>query len=335
MSAGTLPASGDTMRAMTYDRYGPPQQLRPSELPVPTPMPGSILVRVRAASVNALDWHLMRGKPYIARMSAGLRRPKRNVPLVDVAGTVVAVGAEVPGFAVGDEVFANKGRAAAEYVSGPARLFAPRPAGLSPEEAAAVPAAAVTALQALRDQGHLEAGQSVLVHGAGGGVGTFTLQIARALGAGTVTAVTRTENLELARSLGADHVVDYTAEDVIRRPERYDLVVDNGATRPLLAMRRLLAPGGRLVTVGASKGDWIGPMVRIVAGGIVSRFGGPDMVGFIADPTQEDLLTLKELIEAGSVRPVIDRTYPLARTAEAIAYLETMRARGKVVITVA
>jgi NADPH:quinone reductase-like Zn-dependent oxidoreductase len=334
MSAETVAAGGDTMRAMTYDRYGPPEQLRLRELPVPNPIAGSILVRVRAASVNALDWHLMRGKPYIARASAGLRRPKRNIPLVDVAGTVVAVGPEVTGFAVGDEVFANKGRAAAEFVSGPARLFAPRPSGLSAEEAAAIPAAAITALQALRDQGHLAAGQSVLIHGAGGGVGTFTVQLARALGAGTVVGVTRTENLELARSLGADHVVDYTAEDVTRRPERFDLVIDNGATRPLLAMRRLLRPDGRLVTVGASKGEWIGPMVRLVAGGIVSRFGGPAMVGFIADPTQEDLLTLKGLVEAGSVRPVIDRTYPLERTAEAIAYLETMRARGKVVITV-
>jgi NADPH:quinone reductase-like Zn-dependent oxidoreductase len=289
---------------------------------------------VKAASVNALDWHMLRGKPYIARLSAGLTKPKKHIPLVDVAGTVVAVGPDVTDLAVGDEVYANKGRAAAEYVSGPAELFAPRPMNLSAEEAAAAPAAAITALQALRDQGHLREGQAVLVYGAGGGVGTFSVQLARALGAGTVTGVTRTENLELVRSLGADNVIDYTAEDVTRRSERYDVIIDNGATRPILAMRRLLAADGRLVTVGASKGDWIGPMVRIVGAGIVSKFGGPAMVGFIADPTREDLMTLSQHLESGAVRPVIDRTYPLERTAEAIAYLETMRARGKVVITI-
>ena len=222
------------MRAITYDRYGPPDVFRLADVPTPTPSPGGVLVKVAAASVNAFDWHLLRGKPYLARMSEGLRTPKRNIPLVDVAGTVVAVGPEVTDLAVGDEVFANKGRSAAEYVSGPARLFAPRPASLSPEEAAAVPAAAITALQALRDQGHIQPGQSVLVHGAGGGVGTFTVQVARALGAGEITGVTRTENLDLVRSIGADHVIDYTSEDVTRRPERYDLIIDNGATRPLL-----------------------------------------------------------------------------------------------------
>ena len=334
MNGKTLPAPTETMRAITYDRYGPPDVLRLSELPVPTPGAGSVLVKITAASVNALDWHMLRGKPYIARTSAGLRTPKRNIPLVDLAGTVVAVGPDVTDLAVGDEVFANKARSAAEFVSGPARLFAPRPATLSPEEAAALPAAAITALQALRDQGQIQQGQSVLVHGAGGGVGTFTVQIARALGAAEVTAVTRTENVELVRSIGADHVVDYTSEDVTRRSERYDLIIDNGATRPLLAMRRLLAPGGKLVTVGASKGNWIGPMVRIVAGGIVSKFGGPAMVGFIAEPTRDDLITVTGLVDSGAVRPVIDRTYPLERTAEAIAYLETMRARGKVVITI-
>ena len=334
MNGSTLPAPRETMRAITYDRYGPPDVLKLADVPIPTPGPGSVLVKVAAASVNAFDWHLLRGKPYVARVSEGVRAPKRNIPLVDMAGTVVAVGAEVTDLAVGDEVFANKGRSAAEFVSGPARLFAPRPATLSPEEAAAVPAAAITALQALRDQGHIQPGQSVLVHGAGGGVGTFTVQVARALGAGEITAVTRTENVDLVRSIGADHVIDYTGEDVTRRPERYDLIIDNGATRPLLAMRRLLAPDGTLVTVGASRGDWIGPMVRIVAGGIVSKLGGPAMIGFIAEPTREDLVTLTGLIESGAVRPVIDRVYPLERTAEAIAYLETMRARGKVVITV-
>ncbi|HEY8169778.1 MAG TPA: NAD(P)-dependent alcohol dehydrogenase [Candidatus Limnocylindria bacterium] len=331
--AATIAAPGATMRAITYDRYGSPDVLRLSEVPVPSVADGNLLVRVGATSVNALDWHMLRGKPYVARLSAGLTKPKKPIPCVDVAGTVVAVGSEVTGFAVGDRVFANKGRAAAEYVSGPASLFVPMPSNLSMEEAAAIPAAGITALQAIRDRGLLQAGQSVLVHGAGGGVGTFSVQIAKALG-GEVTGVTRTENLELVRSIGADRVVDYSASDVTRSGERYDLVIDNGATRPLLSMRRLLKPSGRLVTVGASRGAFIGPVVRIVAGGVVSRFGGPAMIGFFAEPKREDLLVLKDLAESGALTSVIDRTYPLRKTAEALAYLETMRARGKVVVTI-
>jgi NADPH:quinone reductase-like Zn-dependent oxidoreductase len=322
------------MRAIVYRQYGSPDVLRLEDVPKPVPKDGEVLVRVHAAALNALDWHMLRGKPYVARLSMGWWRPKRSIPGVDMAGTVEAVGAAVSAFKPGDEVFANKGRACAEYVCGPERLFAPRPANLTMEEAAAVPAAAITALQALRDRGNVQAGQRVLVNGASGGVGTFTVQLAKAYGA-QVTGVTSTPNVDLVRSIGADHVIDYTREDFTRRRERYDLVVDNAANRSLLAMRRVLAPTGTLVLVGASRGDWIGPMVRILGAAQLSRFGTRKMVGMLAEPTRDDLLALSELIEAGKVRPVIDRTYPLAETADAIRYLETMHARAKVVILVA
>jgi NADPH:quinone reductase-like Zn-dependent oxidoreductase len=288
---------------------------------------------VRAASVNALDWHMLRGKPYLVRMDTGILRPKRSIPGVDVAGTVEEVGAEVTDFKPGDEVFADNRHTLAETVMGRAALYLHRPASLTPEEAAAIPAAGMTALQALRDHGRLEPGQHVLVYGAGGGVGTFTVQVAKALGA-EVTAVTRAENVDLVRSIGADHVIDYTAEDPTRRPERFDLLVDNGATRSILSLKRLLAPRGRMVLVGASKGDWIGPMVRILGGGMLARFGDQTITGMLAKPTREDLRTLSEMAVDGRIRPVIDRTYPLAEAAEAIRYLETMRARGKVIVTV-
>jgi NADPH:quinone reductase-like Zn-dependent oxidoreductase len=322
-----------TMKAIVYRAYGGPERLRLEDVPVPELQPNGLLIRVRAASINALDWHLLRGKPYIARLDAGFRGPKRAIPGVDVAGTVEAVGSEVTGFQPGDEVFADNRYTLAETVAGRAALYVHRPANLTPEQAAAIPAAGVTALQALRDHGQLQPGQHVLVYGAGGGVGTFTVQVAKALGA-EVTGVTRTENLELIRSIGADHVIDYTAEDPTRRAERYDLIVDNGATRPVLALRRVLAPTGRMVLVGASKGDWIGPMVRIVGSSLLARFGDQTITGMLAKPTAEDLRILADMAADGRIRPVIDRTYPLAQAAEAIAYLETMRARGKVVISV-
>lgn len=321
------------MKAMLYRAYGSPDVLHLGEVPKPTVKDGDVLVRVHAAAVNALDWHMVRGKPYFARLSMGLRQPKRNIPGVDVAGTVEAVGSGVTGLKPGDEVFANKGRACAEYVCGPEAVFALKPANLTFEQAAAVPAAGITALQALRDHGHVQPGQTVLINGAAGGVGTFTVQIAKAFGA-EVTGVCSTQNVDMVRSIGADNVIDYTREDFTRGAQRFDLVIDNAANRSLRSMRRVLAPNGTMVLVGASKGDWIGPVVRILGAKQLSRFGGQKMVGFFADPTREDLLTLKELIEAGKVTPVIDRTYPLAETPDAIRYLETMHARAKVVITV-
>ena len=322
------------MKAIVYHRYGSPDVLSLVDVPKPQPMAGEVLVRIHAASLNALDWHSVRGKPYVARLTMGLRKPKRSILGVDLAGTVEAVGAGVTEFKPGDEVFANKGRACAEYVAGKASLFAPKPVNLTMEQAAAVPAAGITALQAVRDRGHVQAGQKVLIHGAGGGVGTFSVQIAKALGA-EVTGVTCTENLDMVRSLGADHVIDYTREDFTRGANRYDVMIDNGATRTLLSMKRVLSPTGIIVGVGASKGDWIGPLVRIFGGGLLAKFGDQRIVGFICDPTREDHMTMKELVEAGKVTPCVDRVYPLARAPEAMRYLETMNARGKIVIGVA
>ncbi len=321
-----------TMRAVVYRRYGSPDVLHLEEVPKPVPKAGEVLVRVHAAALNALDWHMVRGKPYIARLSMGLRGPKRSIPGVDMAGTVEAVGADVTDLSPGDEVYANKGRACAEYVCGPARVFVRKPANLTLDQAAAVPAAALTALQALRDHGGLRSGQSVLVNGAAGGAGTFTVQLAHAFG-GVVTAVCSTHNVDMVRGLGAAHVIDYTAEDFTRMGQEFDLVIDNAASRPLLAMRRVIAPGGKLVMVGASKGDWVGAVVRSIAAGQLARFGSRRMSGMLTDPNREDLLTLTELIEAGKMAPVIDRTYPLARTADALRYLETKHARAKVLIS--
>ena len=322
------------MKAIVYHRYGSPDVLSLADVPKPRPKAGEILVRIHAASLNALDWHSVRGKPYVARLSMGLRKPKRHFVGVDLAGTVEAVGTGVTEFTPGDEVFANKGRGSAECVAGKASLFSPRPKNLTMEQAAAVPAAGITALQAVRDRGSVKPGQKVLIHGAGGGVGTFSVQIAKALGA-EVTGVTRTENLDMVRTLGADHVIDYTREDFTRGANRYDVIIDNGATRTLVSMKRVLTPSGIIVGVGASKGDWIGPLVRIFGGGLLAKFGEQRIVGFICDPTREDHMTMKELIEAGKVTPCVDRVYPLAETPEAMRYLETLNARGKIVIGVA
>ena len=321
------------MQAIVYHRYGSPDVLRLEEVDKPTLKDGDVLVRVRAAAVNPLDWHLIRGMPYIVRPTSGWRTPKRNIPGVDVAGVLEAVGHDVTAFQPGDEVFGEKSRACAEYVCGPAKLFTHKPVNLTMEEAAAVPVGAVTALQALRDKGKIKAGQKVLINGSSGGVGTFAVQLAKAFGA-EVTAVCSTPNLELVRSLGADHVIDYTRKNFTRGKERYDLVVDNAGSRSLIAMKRVLTPNGTAVLVGASKGNWIGPIARILGASQLSRFGSKKLVGMLTDIQPEDLAFLKELIEAGKIAPVIDRTYPLSETADAIRYLETMRARGKVVITV-
>jgi NADPH:quinone reductase-like Zn-dependent oxidoreductase len=324
-----------TMKAITYRRYGSPDVLRIREVPTPDVRPGDVLVRVHAASVNALDWHMVRGKPYVARFEMGLRQPKGSILGVDVAGIVEAVGSEVTELKPGDEVFANKGKACAEYVCGPARLFVPKPANVTMEQAAAVPAAGITALMAIRDHGKVQAGTSVLIHGAGGGVGTFTVQIAKAFGA-KVTAVTRTENVDLVRSLGADDVIDYTRDDFTRGGRRWDVIIDNGATRSLMAMRRVLAKDGTIVLVGASKGDVVGPLARgFIGGPLLSAFREQRIITFYASPKRDDLLLLKEMIEAGTITPVVDRVYPLAQTPDAMRYLETMQARGKIVITVA
>ncbi len=320
------------MRAIVYRSYGSPDILRLEEVPKPVVKDGDVLVRVHAASVNPLDWHLLRGKPYIVRPTSGWRKPKRNIPGVDVAGVVEAVGRDVTLVKPGDEVFGEKTRACAEYVCGPEKLFVHKPANMTLEQAAALPVGAITALQALREKGHVQAGQKVLINGASGGVGTFAVQLGKHFGA-DVTGVCSTPNVDMVRSLGADHVIDYTREDFTRGDGKYDLIIDNVGNRSLLALRRALAPNGRAVLVGASKGNWIGPIARILGGQQLSRFG-PKFVGMLTDIEREDLLYLKELAEAGKISPVIDRTYPLSEVPDAIRYLETMRARGKVIITV-
>jgi NADPH:quinone reductase-like Zn-dependent oxidoreductase len=323
------------MKAVVYRRYGSPEVLRLEEVPDPVVKPGDVLVRVRAASLNPLDWHLLRGKPYIVRPTAGWRRPKRNIPGVDVAGVVEAVGSEVTQLKVGDEVFGEKTRACAEYVCGPERLFVPKPKNLTLEEAAAVPVGAITALQALRENANVERGQKVLINGASGGVGTFAVQLARHFGA-DVTAVCSTRNVELVRSLGADRVIDYTEENFTRGRERYDVIVDNVGNHGVSALRRALTATGALVGVGIdpTRGDWIAPLLRIASANVLARIGTRRLAFMLTDIEREDLLYMTELIEAGAVRPVIDRTYPLAEVPDAIRYLETFRARGKVVIRV-
>ena len=323
------------MKAIVYRRYGSPDVLRLEDVDKPVVKDGDVLVRVHAAALNPLDWHLLRGKPYIVRPTAGWLKPKRNIPGIDVAGVVEAVGSGVTQLRPGDEVFGETSRACAEYVCGPEKLFVQKPANLTFEQAAAVPVAAATALQALRDEGALQPGQRILINGASGGVGTFEVQLATFFGA-DVTAVCSTRNVELVRSLGADRVIDYSREDFTRGPQRYDLIVDNVGNRSMVALRRALAPSGRLVGVGfdPSRGNWIAPILRILGAQLLSR--GSRKLGFmLTDMKREDLLFLKDLIEAGTIKAVIDRTYPLSEVPDAIRYLETMRARGKVVVTVA
>jgi NADPH:quinone reductase-like Zn-dependent oxidoreductase len=329
------PAQATTMKAIVRERYGSPEVLELKVVPKPVVDDDSMLVRVRAASLNAYDWHMMRGSPYLVRMSEGLRKPKNIAMGVDLAGQVEAVGKNVTQFRPGDEVFGARVGALAEYVrGGPKSSLAPKPAGLTFEQAAAVNMAGTTALQGLRDKGRIQPGQRVLINGASGGVGTFAVQIAKAFGA-RVTAVCSTRNVETVRSIGADEVIDYTQQDFTRSGQRYDLIFDVAASRSLSDCRRVLAPNGILVMVGVKGGRRMAPIVaRLLAGVVYSRFATRKMLPFLAHNSTEDLLVLKELIEAGKVRPVIDRTYPLSKTAEAIRYLEEGHARGKVVITV-
>jgi NADPH:quinone reductase-like Zn-dependent oxidoreductase len=317
------------MKAFVYERYGPPEALRMAEVDKPSPDAGEALVRVLAASVNAADWHVLRGRPLFSRATLGLLRPKHKVLGGDVAGQVEAIGSDVTRFTPGDEVYANlldHGLGGfAEYVSVPADAMAPKPANLSFEEAAAVPMAAVTALQGLRHHGPLRPAQRVLINGATGGVGSFAVQLAKASGA-EVTAVTSTRNLDLVRSLGADHVVDYTTTDFADSGRRYDLILDTVGNRSVRDLRRALAEGGKAAVTGFTS-------VRRLLG--VSLRGGKDVAQVQAHVTAEELELLSELIEAGKVRPQIDRRYPFAEIPAAIAYLEQGHARAKVVIEVA
>jgi NADPH:quinone reductase-like Zn-dependent oxidoreductase len=317
------------MKAFLWERYGPPEVLRMAEVEKPAPGSDEALVKVLGVSVNPADWHSMRGKPVFSRLTLGLLRPKHKILGVDVAGQVEAVGGGVTRFKQGDEVYANlldHGYGAfAEYVSVPVDVMSLKPPSLSFEESAAVPMAAVTALQGLSHHGEIRVGQTVLVNGASGGVGTFAVQIAKSYGA-EVTGVTSTRNIDLVRSLGADHIVDYTTSDFTRSGSRYGLLLDTIGNRSVADLRRALADGGNAAVTGFTS------MSRLLG---VSLRGGKDVARVEAHVTTKDLELLSELIEAGEVRPQIDRRYPFAELPAAIAYLEQGRARGKVVVGMA
>lgn len=320
------------MYAMHYTNYGPPDVLTLQRVDPPPLGTTDVLIQVHAAAANAGDWHLLRGDPFIVRLSAGLRRPKHRILGSDVAGRVMAVGSGVTQFQIGDEVFGDLSAsgfgAFAECVVAPAQVLALKPAGLSFAQAAAAPSAALTALQGLRDEAGLQPGRQVLINGASGGVGTFAIQIARWLGA-SVTAVCSTRNLELVRTLGADHVIDYTQEDYTRQGRRYDVIFDLAAFRPLADNQRALAPGGVYVLGGGSGGMFLNMMLT---GPWRSWRSGQRFRTFVKEATPERLQTVRALLEAGGITPVIDRSYPLAELPEALRYLEAGHARGKVVI---
>ena len=321
------------MKAILYRRYGPPDVLECAEVETPKPGDDEVLVRIRAASVNPLDWHFMRGSPTPLRIATGLFRPKDPRIGVDLAGVVESVGAKVTRFQRGDEVFGAARGSLAEFVSAREERLAPKPPNVTFDEAASVPVAGITALQALRDKGRVREGQKVLVVGAAGGVGTFAVQIAKAFGA-EVAGVCSTGNVEMVRSIGADHVVDYTKDDFSREGERYDVICDCVGDRKLSDYRRAMTPRGIHVGVGGS--DEVFGMLAGFAGTlIVSPFITQRFVSILARIRGDDLDALRELLESGTVKPVVDRRYPLEEASEAIRYLETGHARGKVVVAVA
>ncbi len=325
------------MKAVVYTNYGSPDVLEIRDVKEPVPNDDQVLVKVRAASLNPLDWHYMEGTPYMIRaMGAGLRKPKSPRLGVDLAGTVEAVGKNVTQFKPGDEVFGTgHGAAFAEYVCAGKTKLVLKPANITFEQAAAVPIAALTALQGLRDTGKVQPGQKVLINGASGGVGTFAVQIAKSFGA-DVTGVCSTKNLDLVRSLGADHVIDYTKEDFTNGAQRYDLILDNVGTQPLSGFRRALKPQGICVMIGGggpNEGRWIGALARPVKALFLSPFVSQKMSMMLAEIRQEDLTVMRDLMEAGKVTPVVDKTYPLSQVREAMKYLEAGHARGKVILT--
>jgi NADPH:quinone reductase-like Zn-dependent oxidoreductase len=322
------------MKAIVYSRYGSPDVLRYEEIEKPTAGDGEVLIRVRAASVNPFDWHLMRGMPYFLRIVAGLRQPKETRLGVDVAGEVEATGKKVTSFKAGDEVFGACRGALAEYARTPESALVTKPDSVTFEQAAAAPLAALTALQGLRNEGQIRPGQKVLINGAAGGVGTFAVQIAKSFGA-DVTGVCSTRNLDMVRSIGADRVVDYTREDFTRSAQRYDLILDAVGNHSLSACRRVLNPTGNYVAVGGPSGRWmIGFLARVIAAPVLSRLVSQKLSIVMTRPSQEDLATVRDLLAAGRVTPVIDRRYELSEVPAAIRYLEAGHARGKVVITI-
>lgn len=324
------------MKAIVQDGYGSPDDvLELKDIDKPVVKDDEVLVRVHAASIHVGMWIMVRGVPYIMRAMTGLLRPRNSVPGDDIAGKVEAVGKNVKQLQPGDEVFGWCKGAIAEYACAGEDNFVPKPANVTFEQAAAVGVSAFTALQAIRDQGKVQPGQKVLINGASGGVGTFAVQIAKAFGA-DVTGVCSTRNVDMVRSIGADHVIDYTQEDFSQSGQRYDFILDNVANHSLSDLRRVLTPQGTVLPNGGghSSGRWIGPMGGVIKALVLSLFVRQLRRVFLSLPNKEDLATLKELVESGKVTPVIDRTYPLSETAEAIGYLGEGHARGKVVITV-
>jgi NADPH:quinone reductase-like Zn-dependent oxidoreductase len=324
------------MKAVVQDRFGPPDVLKLSDTDLPEAGADDALVRVRAAALNPADWHIVRGDPLVARlMGVGLTRPKARVAGIDAAGVVEAVGANVRGLRIGDEVLGFCRGAFAEYACAAADLVVPKPANLTFEQAAAVPIAATTALRGIRDVGQVKAGQRVLVNGAGGGVGTYAVQIAAALGA-EVTGVCSTRSVELVRSIGAAHVVDYTAQDFTDGQTRYDVIFDNVSSLPLTRLRRALTPKGILVlNGGGSPGHVFGPVAGILRAVVANTFVSQRLRPLPSRQNREELLAVTGLIEDGKLTPVVDRTYPLADTAEGLRHVEQGHARGKTVVTVA
>ena len=322
------------MKAIIYTHYGSPDVLQLEEVEKPAPRDDEVLIHVHAVSVNAGDLHLLRGEPFLLRLFSGLRKPKQKILGADVAGRIEAVGRNVKRFQPGDEVFGDLSRCGrggfAEYVCARENALVLKPANLTFEQAAAVPVAGVTALQGLRGKGQIKPGQKVLVNGASGGVGTFAVQIAKALGA-EVTGVCSTKHVDRVRSMGADYVIDYTQEDFTTKGQRYDLILAANGYRPLSAYKRALSPEGRYVMSGGSDAQMF---QAILLGPWISMVGKQKMGNVLAGPDQQDLAFLGELLEGGKVVPVIDRRYPLSEVVQAIRYLEEGHARGKVVITV-
>lgn len=332
--APAIAAGVPTMQAIVYHCYGSSDVLRLEDIAKPVPASDEVLVKVRAASVNPLDWHYMRGSPYIMRLASGIGAPGDERLGVDFAGTVEAVGSDVTSLRPGDEVFGGRTGAFAEYLTiRESRAIVKKPPVVSFEQAAAVPIAAVTALQALRDLGKVEARQKVLINGASGGVGTFAVQIAKAMGA-EVTGVCSTRNVELVRSLGADHVIDYKQENYLESGLQFDVIIDNVGNNSPLDNRRVLTPSGRLVLVGGQPGNWVGPFLRPLQALLAAPFVGQEMRTLLSEFNKDDLEYLAELLASGQMTAVIDRHFSLADVPAAISYSEEGRARGKIIIDV-
>lgn len=320
------------MKAIVYRNYGSPDVLQCEEIERPIAGDDEVLIKVRAASVNPADWHVMRGAPYFVRLMTGLRKPKITRLGGDVAGQVEAVGSNVTQFKPGDEVFGMCRGAFAEYACASESAVIMKPHNVTFEQAASVPLAAVVALQALRHKGQIRPGQKVLINGAAGGIGTFAVQIAKSFGA-EVTGVCSARNVEMVRSIGADRVIDYTQEDFTKDGRRYDVILDSVGNHSLFACRRILNPKGIYIVNGGPEGRWLGPLTRSIKAVLLSRFVSQSLVMFLAKRSRADLITLQELLESGEVTPVIDRRYMLHEVPDAIRYLEEGHARGKVIIT--